>query len=84
MSSETYHEVTERTFAGDNPRVERTESWYKDGKLHREDGPAVIFPSGTQDWYLNGERHREDGPAVIRKNGTQEWWLNGVCQKVSR
>ena len=24
------------------------------GELHREDGPAVIYPDGTKKWYLNG------------------------------
>ena len=45
-------------------------------RLHREDGPAIIHPSGSQSWYLNGELHRLDGPAFIRANGTQSWWLN--------
>lgn len=25
------------------------------GKIHREDGPAVIFADGTENWYYNGE-----------------------------
>lgn len=28
--------------------------FYKDGQLHREDGPAVIFSSGNCEWWLNG------------------------------
>ena len=52
--------------------------YYNDnGKLHREDGPAEIYPDGTQIWYLNGRLHREDGPAVIHPDGTQFWHLNG-------
>lgn len=31
-----------------------TQKWYQDGKLHRDDGPAVIYPDGTQYWYQNG------------------------------
>jgi hypothetical protein len=23
--------------------------------LHRDDGPAVIYPDGTQEWYKRGE-----------------------------
>ncbi len=23
--------------------------------LHKEDGPAVIYPDGTKIWYINGE-----------------------------
>ena len=48
------------------------------GKLHREDGPAIIFPNGTVMWFLNGARHRVDGPAIVWPGGTKEWWLNGV------
>ena len=28
--------------------------WYLNGKLHREDGPAVEFSDGIKLWYLNG------------------------------
>ena len=38
--------------------------WYLNGKLHREDGPAVEWSNGSKEWWLNGELHREDGPAV--------------------
>jgi hypothetical protein len=53
-----------------------TKVWWLNGKLHREDGPAVIWPDGTEYWYLNGKRHREDGPAYIGSNGRQLWYLN--------
>ena len=46
------------------------------GKLHREDGPAIEYTSGTKGWYLNGELHREDGPAIEQASGSKEWWLN--------
>jgi hypothetical protein len=26
--------------------------WYKEGKYHREDGPAVEYQDGTKYWYL--------------------------------
>ena len=51
--------------------------WYQDGKLHREDGPAIIYTGGRQEWYLNGKLHREDGPAYIRTDGAKQWWING-------
>ena len=51
--------------------------WFKDGELHREDGPAVEWSDGGEEWYLNGQRHRTDGPAVIFTDGTKSWWLNG-------
>jgi hypothetical protein len=43
-----------RIFYGEN------EFWFKDGKCHREDGPAIIYPKGSP--YFN--------------KGYQEWWLN--------
>jgi hypothetical protein len=52
------------------------QEWYLNGKLHREDGPAVIWASGRQVWHLNGKLHREDGPAVIWASGRQAWYLN--------
>jgi hypothetical protein len=57
------------------------QQWFKDNKLHREDGPAVILPS-IREWWINGRRHRVDGPAVIAyNNGYKEWWLNGFQLK---
>jgi hypothetical protein len=51
-------------------------AWYLNGKLHREDGPAVIKPDGTKAWLLNGEYYRIDGPTNEYANGTKDWWLN--------
>ena len=51
--------------------------WTKNGKLHREDGPAVIYPDGTQYWFISGKLHRENGPAVIYPDGRQYWYING-------
>jgi hypothetical protein len=28
--------------------------WFVDGKLHREDGPAVEYVDGRSYWYKNG------------------------------
>ena len=51
--------------------------WCLNGKLHREDGPAIEWYSGSKAWYLNVKRHREDGPAYEGADGTKEWWLSG-------
>ncbi|MDP2696082.1 MAG: hypothetical protein Q8O87_02405, partial [bacterium] len=42
------------------PKPIRTEyadrvEWRLDGKLHREDGPALEFANGTKSWYINGK-----------------------------
>ena len=26
----------------------------KDGRFHREDGPAIIYSNGTREWWLHG------------------------------
>lgn len=52
-----------------------TKNWFKDGKVHREDGPAVEWANGDRGWYKNGEPHREDGPAFESVNGSKEWYL---------
>ena len=55
-------------------------SYYKDGLLHREDGPAREFPSGDKLWFLNGKPHRVDGPAHDTES-LKIWYLNGVLHR---
>jgi len=52
-------------------------SWYLNGKLHREDGPAAEYADGSKFWYLNDKIHREDGPAREWASGSKSWYLNG-------
>ena len=52
--------------------------YYKDGELHREDGPAVEYTDGEKHWYKNGRYHREDGPAIEYPNGTKCWYRNDL------
>jgi hypothetical protein len=56
--------------------------WYKEGKLHRIDGPAIEYKNGTKFWYLKGLRHREDGPAVEYSDGRKEWFQNGIRHRI--
>jgi hypothetical protein len=32
-----------------------TKMWFKDGKRHREDGPAIEWHSGRNEWFLYGK-----------------------------
>jgi len=72
--------------------------YYKDGSrkvlhteavstllIHREDGPALLWESGTLVWYRHGQRHRMDGPALIVFTGQTEWYIRGyeVTEKVN-
>ena len=51
--------------------------WYLNGKLHNDQGPAVVYPNGEKRWFLNGELHNDHGPGVIYPNGEKRWFLNG-------
>jgi hypothetical protein len=64
--------VKVRCFGGEDVK-----SWYLNGQLHREDGPAVECSNGNKYWFLNGKRHREDGPAIESNGGYKSWHLNG-------
>lgn len=54
--------------------------WYRNGKLHREDGPAVVLKK-SEIWFLNGKKHRIGGPAVTSKGGPNGYWINGKKYK---
>lgn len=41
----------------------------KDGEIHNENGPAVIYSDGSKRWYINNLEHREDGPSTEHSNG---------------
>ena len=55
--------------------------WWLNGKLHREDGPAIEYLDGTKAWFLNGKLHREDGPAVEYISRSKSWYLNGELHR---
>ena len=59
----------------DNRGIKR---YYLDGFLHREDGPAIIYPNGIMEWYNHGSKHRIDGPAIINPFGPDEWYMNDL------
>lgn len=62
-------------------KIDGEKQWYQNGELHREDGPAVIFPDGSKYWYQNGKLHREDGPAEIHSDGYQAWYFQGKLHR---
>jgi hypothetical protein len=57
--------------------------WYDaEGKLHREDGPAIEGWDGSNYWYHHGVFHRENGPAVEYISGNKllhvkRWYYRG-------
>lgn len=38
--------------------------WYRDGRLHREDGPAIERADGTREWWLFGRRYETEAEFV--------------------
>ena len=55
--------------------------WKKDGKYHRDGGPARIWQDGTEEWFQYGRYHREDGPAIIQGN-YQAWFQDGMLHRI--
>jgi len=44
-----------------------TKTWYRNGLLHREDGPAIEHPDGTKSWYLNSKCSSEKEVRALGK-----------------
>lgn len=51
-----------------------TKRYYVNGKLHREDGPAIECINGDKIWCQRGQYHRIDGPAIELSNGINIWY----------
>ena len=68
-----YHRVNGPAFT--NSRGVR--AWYLNGRRHRLDGPAVIWPSGREEWCVDDVWHRTGGPAFTNSCGARRWYLNG-------
>ena len=62
----------------------QTYKYYRNGKLHRDDGPAIIRPDGTQEWYKEGKLHRDDGPAIVYISGVKYWYKEGKIHKLHK
>jgi hypothetical protein len=59
-------------FTGIAEKEDGSRGWFKNGKFHREDGPAYERADEIKEWWIKGKRHREDGPA-IECNGKAEF-----------
>ena len=47
-----YGESIPTNFTGIAEYPDGNKYWYKEGKLHSEDGPAIIYPDGRKYWYI--------------------------------
>ena len=66
-------------------RVEKNKyvtCYYLDDKLHRTDGPAEEYKSGTKIWFQNGLQHRIGGPSHEYSNGDKSWYQNGLFHRL--
>ncbi len=58
-------------------RADGTREWYRRGRLHREDGPAIELSDGSKGWAEDGVWHRVGGPAVELADGTTQSYIRG-------
>ena len=49
-----------------------TKKWYLNGKLHREDGPAIVWADGEKEWYLDGKEVTEEEHKRLTSKATCE------------
>ena len=60
---------------GSGPRT----IWLTDNKvLHRINGPAVEYDSGSKFWLQNGQLHRDDGPAMVSDIRGIRYFIHGT------
>jgi hypothetical protein len=64
----------EKLLTGSIPGVLSKECWYRNGLIHRDDGPAIIYHNGGEVWYQNGQIHREEGPAYTDPQHGRFWF----------
>ncbi len=62
-------------------RVRGNKYWYRNGKLHRDDEPAIEWSNGAKHWYRNGVFHRDGGPAAEYADGAKHWYRNGKLHR---
>jgi len=60
--------------------------WYKNGQIHRVDGPAIIYNPRHpkyfllhtyEEWFYEDKSHRIGGPSEMLINGGWSWYENG-------
>jgi hypothetical protein len=60
-------------------RPDGTNIYICDGRLHREDGPALQTSDGTSYYFIDGVLHRDNGPAISSADPQHcHWYRHGV------
>jgi len=68
------NEVAPKNYTGIVENSFGIKIWLREGKRHRDDGPAIEWVDGSKEWYIEDKRHRIDGPAIERVNGDKLWY----------
>jgi hypothetical protein len=55
---------------------------FRDGELHCDTGPAVIYRNGDMCWYRYGKIHRDCLPAIISANGDLSYHQDGQFHRI--
>ena len=61
---------------------QRTITFFKNGKPHRKDKPAIISCDGSREYWFDGKLHRDgDKPSIIDPNGTMKYFKHGKLHR---
>jgi hypothetical protein len=58
-------------------------SWYLNGKLHREDGPAKEYADGYKSWWLKGTYMTEEGHKAAMDPAV-EMTVEEICKALGK
>ena len=46
--------------------IKEHKAYFKNGKYHREDGPAIYYGHGSEIWWLNGKIYLEEDRKLMK------------------
>ena len=78
LTEEEFYNLPKKQQTGCVIYSDRSKDWYKEGKPHRDDGPAREYANGNKFWFKEGKLHRDNGPAVEYVDGTKVYYLNNI------
>lgn len=55
--------------------------YWHEGRIHRDDAPAVLWADGSEEWFRRGRRHRDVGPACSWSDETRLWFVEGKLHR---
>lgn len=77
-----FNKIVEKNFNYSYKEKSDSNRWYLNDKLHRDDGPAVVWTfDGMECWYKHGKKHRDDGPAEVWHGKHKMWYKDGLIHR---